>query len=297
MVKMETEDFLDEDFLKKLERLRLLAGKVIKGPNKGEHRSWQSGTSLEFQDYRKYQVGDDFRYVDWNVYGRLDKLFLKLFRSEEDLKVHFLMDASRSMAYGLPPKALVSKKLAAALSYIALANLDSVDFVSFADSLGESLGPQRGKKAYQSILRYLKDLKPKGDTGLNASLAEFAATCTRTGIIIIISDLLDTRGMEKGLEALMQRKFKTNLIHVLDHEELYPSLGGYLILKEMETGETKRITVNGDIRSLYRKKMEQFLFDIREFCLTKGVGYYLLDTSIPFEELLFDFLKDGTLFH
>jgi uncharacterized protein (DUF58 family) len=292
---METEDFLDEDFLRKLERLKLLAGRVIKGPQKGEHGSWRSGTSLEFQDYRKYQVGDDFRYVDWNVYGRLDKLFLKLFRSEEDLRVHILMDISKSMAYGQPPKTLVAKKIAAALSYFAVANLDRVAFVSFADSIGPSLGSQRGKKAYHSILRYLTDLKPEGETGLNASLSDFASTCTKPGLAVIISDLLDTQGLEKGLEVLMQRKFKTTLIQVLDHEELSPSLDGYLILKEMETGETKRITLSEDLRSLYREKMKQFLKEIREFCLRKGIGYYLLDTSIPFENFLFDYLTKGTL--
>ena len=292
---METEDFLDEDFLRKLERLKLLAGRVMKGPQKGEHGSWRSGTSLEFQDYRKYQVGDDFRYVDWNVYGRLDKLFLKLFRSEEELSVHILIDISKSMAYGQPPKLLLAKKIAAALSYIAIANLDHVGLISFADSIGLSLGAQRGKKAYHSILRYLTDLKPEGETGLNASLADFATTCIRPGLAIIISDLLDTRGFEKGLEALRQRKFKTTLIQVLDHEELFPSLDGYLILKEMETGETKRITLTDDLRSLYRKKMELFLREIREFCLGKGIGYYLLDTSIPFEDFLFDYLVKGKL--
>ncbi|MCG6537460.1 MAG: hypothetical protein L7F78_22790, partial [Syntrophales bacterium LBB04] len=162
-------------------------------------------------------------------------------------------------------------------------------------SIGTSLGSQRGKKAYHSILRYLTDLKPKGETRLNASLTDFASTCTRPGLAVIISDLLDTQGLEKGLEALMQRKFKTTLIQVLDHEELFPSLDGYLNLKEMETGETKRITLSGDLISLYRKKMEEFLQEIREFCLRKGIGYYLLDTSIPFEDFLLDYLAKGTL--
>ena len=293
---METEDVLDEDFLRQLERLKLLAGRVVKGPQKGEHGSWRSGTSLEFLDYRKYQVGDDFRYVDWNVFGRLDKLFLKLFRSEEDLMVHILLDSSRSMAYGRPPKNLVAKKIAAALGYIAIANLDHVALVSFADSLGTSLGSQRGKKAYHSILSYLTGLKSQGETGLNISLTDFASTCTRPGLAVIISDLLDAQGYEKGLEALMQRKFKIALIQVLDHEELFPSLKGYLILKEMETGEAKKATLSDDLRSLYQKKMENFLQGIREFCLGKGIGYHLCDTSIPFKDLLFDYLAKGPLF-
>ncbi len=297
MIALATEDFLSEDFLRKLEKLRLLAGKVAKGPKKGEHRSWRSGTSLEFLDYRKYQMGDDFRYVDWNVYGRLDKLFLKLFRSEEDLRVHVLLDASLSMAYGQPPKALVAKKLAAALGYIAIANLDRVEYATFSDSLGPSLGPQRGKGAYQSILRFLKDFTPNGETRLNTSLTDFASNCARPGLAVLISDLLDNQGFEKGLNTLLQRKFNVTLIQVLDHEELIPSIDGHLILKEMETGETKRITLNNDLRSLYRTRMEQFLHETRELCLRKGIGYHLLDTAVPFEDFLVDQLLAGTLFH
>jgi uncharacterized protein (DUF58 family) len=297
MTTMETEDFLSEDFLKKLEKLRLLAGRVAKGPKKGEHRSWRSGTSLEFLDYRKYQVGDDFRYVDWNVYGRLDKLFLKLFRSEEDLRVHILLDFSRSMAYGQPPKALVAKKLAAALGYIAIANLDRVELTTFSDTLGSSLGPQRGKGAYPAILRFLLGLNPKGETRLNISLSDFASNCTRPGLAVLISDLLDNQGFEKGLDALAQRKFNITLIQVLDHEELFPSIDGYLILKEMETGETKRITLDNDLRSLYRKRVEEFIHETRELCIRKGIGYHLLDTAVPFEDFLFDSLLPGTLFH
>ena len=295
--KVETESFLDEDFLRKLERIKILAQRGMKGPTKGEHNSWRSGASLEFLDYRKYQVGDDFRYVDWNVYGRLDKLFLKLFRAEEDLSIHILMDMSLSMASGNPSKEIYTKKIAAALAYIGLANMDRVGVTAFSDMLGESQSPLRGRKVYQSILNYLLGLKPDGKTDFNGCLTEYATTSRRPGIAIILSDLLDPKGFEKGLEALQHRKYDIAIIQVVDHEELFPSLSGYMILDEVETHETKRITLDGTLLTLYREKVKTFLENIKEFCIGTGTDYYLSDTSIPFEDFLLDYLTRGILFH
>ncbi len=283
--------------MRKLERLKVLARKGIKGPAKGDHDSWRSGASLEFLDYRKYQVGDDFRYIDWNVYGRLDKLFIKLFHAEEDLTIHVLVDMSLSMGSGTPPKDLHAKKIAAALCYIGLANLDRVGVTSFASSLGDPMPPERGRQAYPSVLRYLLSLRPEGKTDLNACLSEYASACKRAGIAIILSDLLDPKGVEQGLEAMSYRKFDTTLIQILDREELFPSLKGYLALREIETGETKKITLDGDLLQRYHGKVRGFLENIKDLCRTKGVDYYLSDTSVPFEDFLLDYLTKGTLFH
>jgi hypothetical protein len=294
---VEAESFLDEDFLRKLERVKILAQKGIKGPTKGEHNSWRSGASLEFLDYRKYQVGDDFRYVDWNVYGRLDKLFLKLFRAEEELSIHILLDMSLSMGSGNPPKEIYAKKITAALAYIGLANLDRVGVTSFTDSLGESQSPRKGRQVYKSILHYLLSIQPKGKTDFNSCLTEYASTCKRPGIAIILSDLLDQKGFEKGLEALHYRKFDITLLQVLDHEELFPSLRGYIVLNEVETHETKKITLDGALLTLYREKMQGFLENIKGFCIENGIDYYLSDTSIPFEDFLLEYLTKGLVFH
>ncbi|MBW2060905.1 MAG: DUF58 domain-containing protein [Deltaproteobacteria bacterium] len=296
-VETDVESFLDEDFLRRLEKLKILAQQGIKGPSKGEHRSWRSGASLEFLDYRKYQVGDDFRYIDWNVYGRLDKLFVKLFRSEEELNIHILLDMSRSMRAGNPSKEIYAKKVAAALSYIGLANLDRVGVTAFSHTLGDSKPPERGKKVYLSILKYLLSLKPEGKTDLNSCLSEYALTCKRPGIAIILSDLLDPNGVEKGLEALRYRKFDITVVHMLDPEELFPGYNGYLTLRELETGETKKITLNEELLTLYRQKMSSFLNNIRELCYKNGIDYYLSDTGVPFEDFLLDYLTTGTLFH
>jgi len=294
---IEAESFLDEDFLRKLERVKILAQKGIKGPTKGEHNSWRSGASLEFLDYRKYQVGDDFRYVDWNVYGRLDKLFLKLFRAEEELSIHILLDMSLSMGTGNPPKEIYAKKITAALAYIGLANLDRVGVTSFTDSLGESQSPRKGRQVYKSILHYLLSIQPKGKTDFNSCLTEYASTCKRPGIAIILSDLLDQKGFEKGLEALQYRKFDITLLQVLDHEELFPSLRGYIVLNEVETHETKKITLDRALLTLYREKMRGFLENIKGFCIESGINYYLSDTSIPFEDFLLEYLTKGMVFH
>jgi uncharacterized protein (DUF58 family) len=290
------ESFLDEDFLRKLEKLKILAQKGIKGPVKGEHDSWRSGASLEFLDYRKYQAGDDFRYIDWNVYGRLDKLFIKLFRAEEDLTIHMLVDMSQSMGSGNPPKDIYAKKVTAALCYLGLANLDRVGVTSFADILGEAKPPERGRQVYLSVLRYLLSLRPGGKTDLNSCLTEYASACKRSGIAIIVSDLLDPKGFEKGVEALSYGRFDITLIQILDREELFPSLNGYLTLKEVETGEIKRITLDGALLELYRERIRNFLESIKDLCLRSGIDYYLCNTSMPFEDFLLDYLMKGALF-
>ena len=291
------EALLDEDFLRKLEKLKLLIQKGLKGPFKGEHISWRSGASLEFLDYRKYQPGDDFRYVDWNVFGRLDKLFIKLFRSEEDLTIHILVDMSRSMETGIPSKELYAKKITAALSYIGLANLDKVGVTSFSDSLDKPCSPERGKQVYFSILKYLNSIKPDGITKLDSCLADYASTCRRPGAVVVISDLLDPNGFENGLEALCHAGFNVTLIQILDHEELFPSLNGYIQLKEIETGEMQKITLDDALVETYKEKIALFIKDTKELCRKNRIDYYLTDTSIPFEEFLLSYLTKSVMFH
>ena len=293
----DVESFLDEDFLRKLEKLKVMAQKGLKGPHRGEHISWRSGASLDFLDYRKYQVGDDFRYIDWNVYGRLDKLFIKLFRAEEDLTIHFLLDMSRSMGEGNPPKHIYAKKVVASLCYIGLANLDRVGVTSFTQVLGKSRSPERGKQVYLSVLKYLLSLRPEGNTDLNASLKEYASTYKRPGVVIILSDLLDPGGLEEGVESLISGRFDITLIQMLDHDELFPPLEGYLTLSDVETGESKKITLDRALLDLHRRKIRDFLENIKGFCFKNGVDYTLSVTSTPFEDFLLDYLVKGSLFH
>jgi len=290
-------DFLlDENFLMKLEKLRIMAKKSLKGVSAGGHVSWHSGVSLEFLDYRKYQIGDDLRYVDWNVYGRLDKLFVKLFHAEKDLTLNFLLDCSGSMGFGRPAKEIYAKKLTAALSYVGLANLDRVGITAFGSTLGASMPPERGRQVYTKILRFLGKAAPEGETRINACLSAYAAGNRQAGVAVVISDLQDPEGIEKGLERLQPICTDIVLIQVLDRSEILPGDFGYLQMRDVETGKVKTISVNAAGAERYQKKMRRFLDNIVDYCTKNGIDYFLADTSIPFEDLLLEYLSRGRLF-
>jgi len=288
--------FLDEAFLRRLENLKILSHRGITGLDRGEHTSWRSGPSLEFLDYRKYHIGDDFRYIDWNVFGRLDKLFIKLFRSEENQGIHILLDTSRSMGLGKPAKDLYSKKITAALSYIGLTHMDHVRVTGFSNKLGDVMIPVKSRQAYSRILDYLHTIRPKGKTNINISLSKYAETCERTGIAIIISDLMDPNGFEKGLEILHRARWEISVIQVLDHQEIFPSDTGNIILKEIEKGDTINLTIDQTVLAVYQQKFQEYIDSVKSFCLDNGIDYYLCDTSIPFEDLLLDYIAAGRLF-
>ncbi len=290
------ESFLDENFLKQLEKLKLITQKGIKGPFRGEHKSWRSGEGQEFLDYRNYQAGDDLRYVDWSVYGRFDKLFIKLFHAEENQTVHFLLDVSRSMQSGSPSKVFNAKKIAAAVSYICLSNLDRVTMAAFADELVDFKPPLRGKRRYAELLNFLHLLSPDKQTDLNTCLSEYASISKYPGIVLILSDLFDPKGYQEGLKALTYRNFDVHLIQVLDHEELSWSHNGNLILKDVETGEKKVTFIDQALAACYRETVEKFLATIKGFCDGYNISYYVYDTHVLFEDFLLDYLTKGAIF-
>jgi hypothetical protein len=288
--------FLDDEFLHKLEKLKVIARKSARNPKRGEHRSWQSGEGLEFLDYRKYHFGDDLRYVDWSVYGRLDKLFVKLFHAEKGQTAHLLLDTSLSMGAGDPSKDVTAKKIAAAISYICLSNTDKTGLMAFADKIVAVKAPARGKKQYPEVLRFLLSLNPSRLTNLNGCLAEYASICKNPGMAVIISDFLDAQGYEDGLKALAYRDFDINLIQVLNHEELFWSKTGNLLRREVETGEQKVTFVDPHLLTLYQNKINAFISKIKRFCAHSGINYFLCDTAVPFEDLLTEYLSRGALF-
>src|SRR5215831_18098916 len=151
---------LDSAFLQRLETLSLLSRKRFRGTQRGDRRSLALGRGLEFDDYRAYQLGDDYRYIDWHVVSRLDRLFVKIFSEEEDLDVSLLVDTSRSMAAGVPSKLTLAKQLAAAIGYIGLVNLDRVGVNAFATTVGSGLQRLRGRARAFDLLRFLHGMEP-----------------------------------------------------------------------------------------------------------------------------------------
>src|SRR5437588_8202963 len=165
-----TPPLLDPEFLARLEQLELVSRKIFLGRMKGERRSKRKGQSVEFADYRNYVVGDDLRFLDWNLYARLDRLFLRLFLEEEDLHVYLLIDNSLSMSFGSPTKLHYAKQVAAALGFIGLVNLDRVVVEAFNDRLVQSLPPLRGRRSMWRLMEFLQKLEPAGPSDLAKSL-------------------------------------------------------------------------------------------------------------------------------
>ncbi|MHB0998858.1 MAG: DUF58 domain-containing protein [Armatimonadota bacterium] len=284
------DELLDADFLRKIERLSIVARKVFPGRLRGERRSPKRGSSVEFADYRNYTAGDDFRRVDWNVFARLEKLFLKLFVEEEDLYVYILVDTSKSMDFGSPKKLLYAKRIAAALSYIALGNLDRVGISSLSGDSASVLSPKRGKQSSFALFQYLKSVTASGGTHLSSSLRDFSLRTAQPGLAIVISDFFDA-DYQKGLSALLSRKFEVTVIHLLDHEEVDPPVAGDLLMVDSETGEKREVTVTQTLLRKYQQRLSEFCADIEGFCARYGCSYMRVTNQSPFEDLILKYLR------
>lgn len=285
--------FFDEEFLRKLEQLSLLARKIRSGQSRGENISINRGASLEFSDYRLYQPGDDFRYLDWNIYSRLNRLFVKIFTAEENLTVHILVDTSRSMSFGNPSKLWYAGRLAAALGYLAVNNLDRVGLSAFAEGVEHSLPPVRRKTHVFSIFDYIEQLRPSGKTDFNKTLRDYSLRTTRPGLAVLITDLLDPAGYQDGLRALIYRKFDIMLIQVMSEEELDPRIKGPLRLIDGETDEETELNVEPETMDEYQRRLGVFFDNVEEFCLSHDVEYLRTSTAIPFEDVVFSYLRRG----
>src|SRR5947207_14255004 len=226
--------FVDPEFLKKLERLRLIAKRLTWTGAKGEHSSSRKGFSLEFSDYRRYQHGDDLRYVDWNIYRRLDRLLLKVFTAEQEMNVYLLVDTSRSMAEGTPSKISYAKRVAAALGYIGLKNRDRVGGPSFSSALSRPLTVGRGRKQILSLFDFLTKLSCDGETHLLSAIRSFTTLFPHPGLVVLVSDLLDPRGCRAALEELARKQHQLLLIHILDEQEITARAGADVSLIDVD---------------------------------------------------------------
>jgi uncharacterized protein (DUF58 family) len=278
--------FFPPEFLAQLERLSLLSRRAFRGSVKGERRSPRRGHSVEFADYRAYGHGDDLRYVDWNIYGRLGRLHVKLFVDEEDLCLHLLVDASASMRFGTPSKLEYAVRTAAALGFVGLVNHERVGVGILRARVSEGWPPARGRNQVVTLLDFLGDVDSAGPTRLNEALADYAARAREPGVAVLISDFLDPRGFEAGVRALLERRYDVHLIHVLDRSEMNPELAGDLRLEDAETGEMRDITVDADTLRGYHERLAEFLERVEGFCRSREVGYHRVVTDTPVEEFV-----------
>jgi len=284
----------DEKTLRKLDRLALVASQVRAGQIKGERRSTKRGTSIEFADYRDYTRGDDLRRVDWNVYARLERPFIKLLEEEEDLAVHLLLDASRSMDYGADEqhKFRYARRLAAALGYVALAAGDRLTLtVLRGDAVAAQFGPARGRGHTLRLLQFLDGLPAEGMTELDAALRTYALGAKRPGLAFVISDLFSPAGYRDGLGQLQGRGYEVSVLHLLAPDEMDPPLAGDLRLIDAETGDPQDVTLDGGLRDLYRKRVAAWRDEIEHHCLKRRVNYIPVTTDLAWDELVLYHLR------
>jgi uncharacterized protein (DUF58 family) len=269
----------------------LSATRVRAGAMKGERRSIKRGTSIEFADYRNYVRGDDLRRLDWNIYGRLDRPYIKLLEDEEDLAVHLLLDISASMDWPQEGerdqnKLLFAKRLFAGLAYVSLACNDRMLMSAIGERGLEHFGPVRGRGHGVRMLRYVHGLKAVGVTDLNAALKDYAPRAGRPGLCLVISDMFSPTGYLEGLNTLLGKGFEIGLIHILSPDEVEPPLGGDLRLIDVETHLPQEVTIDATMRDLYVRRLEAWRDDIRAECVRRSVHYIPVETDSAWEKVI-----------
>ncbi|HXU75191.1 MAG TPA: DUF58 domain-containing protein [Methylomirabilota bacterium] len=294
---------LTPELLRRLEQFQLLATRRAKSTSKGERRSRARGQSVEFADYRNYVHGDDFRYLDWNLYGRLDRLFLKLYEEERELPVRIFLDASESMTFGDPRKFDFARQVAAAIGYVALSGFDRVSVIPFPDisangspadlaarsmemAVRGALRSVRGKKSALPFFQNLGALTAGGPANLNEALRRGALEARQAGVAVVLSDFLDPAGYEGGLTALVGRGFQVDLVQILAPEEVSPATFGDLRLIDSETGGTQEVTFGRFRLKGYQQTVQNFIQRLREYCQGRGINFFTASSNTSLEELL-----------
>lgn len=286
---------LDSAFLHRLEYLSLRARRTYAGQQRAERRSRRRGASLEFADYRNYTPGDDLRSLDWNLYGRLDRFYVRLYEEEEELPVHLVVDGSASMRwqpaeYTRPSKFDLARQLAAALAYVALAHHDHVALHWLDASLtvrDGSADAGRGKTQFHRALRFLRADSAAGAEGsdLGRSLRLLPSRTRRRGLVIVLSDLFDPRdAVQAGLEALIHQGFELQLVQILDPAELAPELLGDLKLSDAEGGTPIELASDEALLRDYREAVNAYLDAIARFAGRRRIPHLRVLTSDPFED-------------
>ena len=322
-----TDSLLDPAFLRKLERLRIQARRAFPGTMRGERRSTRRGASVEFRDFRKYEAGDDFRHVDWSIFARLERLMLRQFVEEEDIRIEILIDQSRSMRFGQPlTKFDFARRAAAALAFLAVNSLDRVGIMTFDSDLRSRIRALRGRGHLHSVLSFLEKLshdmadtesseggstEDRGQpaprtsvalpgvsqavTSLSAVIRRYQRSNVRPGVLFVISDFMDAGDFRIEMKLLAHRGYDLNLIQVLAPEELQPQLRGDLMLVDSESGAAREVTVNERMLGAYRSALDLYTTSLESFCRSAGIGYTMVTADVSFEDLLLKRLVEGRM--
>ena len=303
------EELLGADTMRRLDRLDLLSRKVFSGRLPGERRSKKRGRSVEFEDYRAYAPGDDLRHIDWNVFARLDRLFIKIFLDEEDLGLHLVLDLSASMDAGEPNKLVFCQRLAMALGYLGLVHNNRVSVTAFGRDHLQRLGECRGRRNVQRLARFLLDAPgdhatptvasaPGAGADFTSAMRTISATSAGKGVLVLMSDFLLHEGYEDGLRLLAgPRGWDIDCMQVLAPGEIDPAraaagaVAGDLKLTDAETGADAEVTITAALLTRYKQSLEKYCNDLAAYCAARDMTHLLVRTDTPIETLLLDDLR------
>lgn len=289
------EKIFDAEFLKKLDTIVINVRMMMNTGSGGNRKSRSKGSSVEFSDFREYSLGDDFRRIDWNAYGRFDKLFVKLFMEEREAMVNIFVDSSRSMYFGEPKKSLAAIKLSGVLAYLALNNLDRVCVNSLTGALVKQSPALNGCGMFQRCADFLESIQFDGITDLNSCIKK--KDFKGSGVSIVFSDFFTPGGIEDAVKYLLYKKQEVILVHLLAPEELSPDMEGQIRLLDSETGETRDISVSPALLKQYDKELNAFVNNISEFCSKMGAAYVQVSTAEPIEKIVFEeFTRAGIVY-
>lgn len=305
------DELIDAKLAARLDGLDVLSRKMLAGKLPGERRSKRRGRSVEFDDYRNYVAGDDLRHIDWNVYARFDRFFIKLFREEEDLSLTIALDVSASMDSGVPSKVAFGARLATALAYVGLVNQNRVSVASFGAGPLRMLAPMRGRSntraAAEFILGALRDnaahTPPEGS--FDRAMTRLASTRSSRGILVVISDWLIDEGWERGVSALgaatLNGSLDTYALMVASPEELDPTraekagLSGDLRLTDIESGRAAEVSVSPASIARYVAARRAHEERWRSACVARGIAPFALCSELAVDDVVLNSLRRGGL--
>ncbi|MEK6798550.1 MAG: DUF58 domain-containing protein [Planctomycetota bacterium] len=289
------DNLLDPEFMRKLDQLALTSRKIFAGKLRGERLTKRRGESVEFADYRNYVAGDDLRFLDWNIFARLERLFIKLFLQEEDLHVSILLDVSKSMNWGEPDKGLFARRVAAAIAYIALINFDRLSLYTYADGLVDQLCGVRGRRWMFKVMAFLQNLTYNGASNLSLAAKQFAIRHPQPGIVLVVGDFYEKAGYEPGLRYLLGRRYDVYVLQTLSPDELDPQLAGDLRLTDVEDADAAEVTVTRALLNRYRQTLRAYCEELKEYCSRRGVNYLFTTTEVPFDQIVLSYFRQRGL--
>jgi uncharacterized protein (DUF58 family) len=266
---------------------------VFSGAMRAERRTKKTGSGIEFADHRDYAAGDDIRYLDWHAFQRFDRLLIRLYEEEEDLAIYFIIDTSSSMGFGDGDKLRQAKRLCAALAYVGLANLDRIAIVAATDEISGRMPTTRGKARIFRIFRFLTNVRAEGATDLGEAMKTFVAQHKRRGLAVLLSDLYDHEGFERGINVLRWNRFEPYVIHLVDPRDGKPDIRGDVRVYDCETGDEREVTVTAKVLEKYQRAYDEHLEEVQRFCTSRQVSYFRADVDVPFDELILRVFRRG----